>query len=238
LQFKINIRKRKQFKIKDVIRDNNWKKKATCIKLRNKNKTQKHQTHDTLTEIKVESLEEAQRKKIEERRHKQKLDNILHSNDLTRVPVMADGDCLLKSVLINSGEKLTLDELRTLVCDHLITYKENYMYVVSDTGGEDVRNQIFENMVDDLRKPGHWNNVVGDCVPLAICNILRKNIRIFSSNSSKAVHDISPDINEVTSDEHICVAYVDIEQHYDSVISVHSEQIACKIKQSSQPNDR
>ena len=129
----------------------------------------------TLIKITQKSLEKAQMKKLQATCDKQKLDNLLKSNEFIRVAALSDGDCLLKAVLINCGERVTVDDLRAHICDHVIKYKENYLYVVQEASVEN-RENLFKEMVQDLSLPGHWNNVLGDCVPLALVNIFQINI--------------------------------------------------------------
>ena len=171
-------------------------------------------------DILAESLEEETERSNNILYHKCRLDKLLSSNNLKRVPVYGDGDCIFKAFLKSGNYDIQTDLCRTMVCDHLNEYKENYNQAIVVVPPDD-HDSAFSKNVEDLRKMGHWNSQLCDAVPLALANVFRTHITIYSSNTNVPMKSISPDIASVPSFSKpvpLAVTECQGEEHYDAVV--------------------
>jgi hypothetical protein len=63
---------------------------------------------------------------------------------------------------------------------------------------EEEKDIKFDHLLQDLSVDGHWNMELADCMPLAIANLYKQPIRIYSSMVSNSVYDIYPDLQDAT----------------------------------------
>jgi len=148
--------------------------------------------------------------------HQTKLNNLVKSNDLEIVKVAADGNCLLEATLLQTESGESVDEFRCTICSHI---ERNKQYYKTFTTVTDV---YFDKCLEDLRGHGHWNNMLGDIMPLSISNVLCRPITIYSSKI--AVIDIFPTLTgNDTPGQKLLYSLLTItgREHYD----------ACKKKQ-------
>jgi hypothetical protein len=100
---------------------------------------------------------------------------------------------------------------------------------------EEEKDIKFDHLLQDLSVDGHWNMELADCMPLAIANLYKQPIRIYSSMVSNSVYDIYPDLQDADNSlEFIKVALFAItgQEHYEAVCHLdkvpsspsHSEQ--------------
>lgn len=169
-------------------------------------------------------------RKIEENRrvvvqyHTIRLNNLLLSNNLKRVPIAADGNCFLKAVLhgLQEGNSyLTVEKMRTDLVEHLQHERAHYNNFLSfDEQLSEEEKKRYDDYLHDLSHNGHWNSDLADMMPLALSNIYRHPIRVYSSKVANSVYDILPDLGENSSStDFIKVALFSItgQEHYDAV---------------------
>ena len=131
--------------------------------------------------------------------HNARLDNLLASNGLERKRIYPDGNCFLRAVLTQISDpqnNLDAPKLRQDIVNHLRENHEHYINVLSFRSDDDeISNRdIYEDTINDIQQDGHWNVELADCMPLAVSNIFKRTIRIFSSRISNQVYDIKPDL--------------------------------------------
>jgi hypothetical protein len=172
--------------------------------------------------------------------HTLRLDNLLLSNGLKRIPVQADGNCFLSAVVkyLSDNEKdIDVAALRRKLVEHMRSEKAHYKnFVAFDKEMTEEEKDIkFDHLLQDLSVDGHWNMELADCMPLAIANLYKRPIRIYSSMVSNSVYDIYPDLQDADNSlEFIKVALFAItgQEHYEAVCHLdkvpsspsHSEQ--------------
>jgi len=170
------------------------------------------------------STRTAQVQKIIEKYHKARLDKLLSSNGLKRIPMTADGNCFVNAVLhqINEHNQISLISLRTDIADHLRDHYDHYRVFRSTRSvpnHDDKMEYLLE--VDNIRNSGTWNTNLADCMPLAVANITKRPIRIYSSNTQTPVIDVAPDLQEepCTNNAPIFLACTAVrgQEHYDAV---------------------
>ena len=70
--------------------------------------------------------------------HTDRLDQLLGSNELKRVPVTADGNCFFAAVVKSANLNKTPTKLRSEVCDYMIDNVERYIPFCSVAPGNDL----------------------------------------------------------------------------------------------------
>ncbi|CAC5390833.1 unnamed protein product [Mytilus coruscus] len=144
-------------------------------------------------------------RKIEENRrvvvqyHIIRLNNLLLNNNLKRVPIAADGNCFLKVVLhgLQEGNSyLTVEKMRKDLVEHLQHERTHYNNFLSfdEQLSEEGKKKRYDDYLHDLSHNGHWNSDLADMMPLALSNIYRHPIRVYSSKVANSVYDILPDL--------------------------------------------
>ncbi|CAH1801524.1 unnamed protein product [Owenia fusiformis] len=179
-----------------------------------------------MRKAKRQSSNEFQRRQLVSAHHYERLDNILASNELERVDVPPYGDCFFAAVLTSitgmNPEQTATNSLRSKVCKHLNEKKNHYKI-------EGI-NDNYENDIDSLKTPGHWDCEIADSIPLVMANMTGRPLRIFSSDVNIPILDVHPDIVDVPTlekkkpiylekEKPIYLAYLKVpnEEHYDAV---------------------
>lgn len=173
----------------------------------------------------AKSLREKSIKQMIEKYHTKRLDHLLHSNDLKRVPVVADGNCFFTSVLESINDNQSMEQLREKLCCHMIENKEHYLSYLALNQNDESSNEekllLFQNEINTMMLGGNWNLSLGDCLPLALANAYNRPVRIYSSKMTTPVYDIQPNLREyeTVGIEHINLAYLAMKgsEHYNGV---------------------
>ncbi len=79
------------------------------------------------------------------------------------------------------------NDVRQMLCDHLLKFKEHYMAFVPGNNIEE-QSSTFLRAVWYLKNPGHWDGTAGEIMPLAASNVFKKNIAIFDSGICQYVN--------------------------------------------------
>ena len=176
--------------------------------------------------------------------HTTRLDNVLTSNGLKRVPIYPDGNCFFNSVLQQLPSIDDAGELRAKVIGHLRDNTEHYtgFLTLSRDASEEEKNAVMMESLDDLSQDGHWNAGLADCMPLAVANIFKRSLRrIYSSRMQNAVYDISPDLcdrnnfdNEV-GPFNLALFAVPGQEHYDAVKIITDRETSSPTKGNTSP---
>ena len=117
-------------------------------------------------------------------------------------------------------------ELRSELCDFMIENVERYIPFCSvGQGNEAYQTEQFLNEVKQLQESGEWNINLADCFPLAVADMLKRNLRIYSSAVTTPVYELSPR-NMTDSSACFCLAYLAIrgEEHYEAVTDLNDER--------------
>ena len=140
------------------------------------------------------------------------LHSLLVDNNLQKVNMAPDGDCLFSSIVFNFPT-YTTSTLRQEVCTHIRNHHSTYRAFLSCNDSE------FDNELVNLQKKGHWNSNICDLLPYALSNLLQRNIIIYSSDNQFPIKYISPDLC-VASGEDILISHSTNygSEHYDALI--------------------
>ena len=166
------------------------------------------------------SLQEHGRVEKQQKNLLKKVDRLLKVNGCERVEVPQDGNCFFHAVLHQQKSFDTIALLRKEVSAHVSKHKEVYLpYCVG------ISSKGFRKHAKEINKPGYWDNDLGD-LPLAMANMLRRKIVIFSGNKFNAL-SVVPSIkpkSPLVDEAPILLAYVahDGKEHYDRVIKKKS----------------
>ena len=161
--------------------------------------------------------------------HIKRLDNLLSSNEMKRIAIYPNGNCFFEAFLktCDEADEFKIDLFRNDVCDHISSNKKKYLGF--RTGLE--KRQMIEHVKDihNLRQSGIWNNDIADCIPLAVANMFKCRIQIFSSSTLSPVYEVCPSLNESATKEMplIPLAYLAVpgEEHYDGIISIRDSTL-------------
>ena len=132
---------------------------------------------------------------IRKRAHIRRLNHLLASNNLTQISSEPDGDCFFNSISCQiSSENYTVSSLRARVCEHLLQNESHYIDFLhfQDNLSPEQKAHVYKEKVREIETPGTWNNDISDIIPLAISNIFKKHITIFSSRINNPVTNIAP----------------------------------------------
>ena len=93
-----------------------------------------------------------------------------------------------------------------------------------------------ELKIGSLRQNGHWESDFADVVPLALANVFKVRIRIFSSKCLMPVIDIEPDLTRPDPNKMIILAHLAIQwnEHYDAAIKPSNSQTTPDPQNSSE----
>ena len=163
--------------------------------------------------------------------HIKRLDNLLSSNEMKRIAIYPDGNCFFEAFLktCDEADEFKIDLFRNDVCDHISSNKKKYLGF--RTGLE--KRQMIELVKDihNLRQSGIWNNDIADCIPLAVANMFKCRIQIFSSSTLSPVYEVCPSLNESATKEMplIPLAYLAVpgEEHYSKVGELYYSRKLC-----------
>ncbi|KAK3085282.1 hypothetical protein FSP39_001017 [Pinctada imbricata] len=175
----------------------------------------------SLSDAKRRSLLTYRTKQLIYRMHKRTLDTILASNGFKRINIEGDGNCFFAAVCASNPD-LDASKLRQDICLHMQENAPEYIdFIPSNTEiSNEEKKDIFQEQVNYLKQEGNWSNELGDTLPLAVSNYLKREIMIISSNRNKPVLRIQPTIGKTLDDSLITLAYLAIpgSEHYDACI--------------------
>ena len=156
-----------------------------------------------------------------ERKHLKKIDSILHANGFRRHEVPKDGNCFFSAAILNLDTTINIFELRTIICDHIHENEKDYKSFLSGP------KPSCKKGLKKLRKPGSWSTALADCLPLALANLLQKNVLMFTSVGT--ILEFHPNIKIVeilrikkaAHCDKLCLAHIRVpdKEHYDAVLS-------------------
>ena len=127
------------------------------------------------------------------------------------------------AVLKSLSSVKDVNDLREEVCNHITENSEHYIpYIIREakTASRWVQDHnTLDEYIDMLKRPGVWNTDIADYLPLAISNIYKTRVRIYSSNITASVLNFEPDISNRKTDNLLYLAYSCITgmEHYDAV---------------------
>ncbi|CAG2225235.1 OTUD3 [Mytilus edulis] len=128
----------------------------------------------------------------------------LLSNNLKRVQIAADGNCVLKAVLHGLQEgnsELNVEKMRKDLVEHIQHERAHYNNFLSfdEQLSEKEQTKRYDDYLHDLSNNGHWNSVLADMMHLALSNMYRHPIRVYSSKVTNSMYDILPDLGEYST---------------------------------------
>lgn len=135
-------------------------------------------------------------------------------------------------------QETTVETLRIKVVEHLRVEKAHYRNFLSypENLTDDVNDKLYDEYLSDLSQDGHWNIKLADCLPLAVANLYKRQLRIYSSRIANSVDDIVPDLSEnISAVEPIKVKLFSIfgQEYYDAVKPIEHEQNTPSCKEST-----
>lgn len=240
-----NVPIRKKQKIS--VRDTNWKRKSTKLKVRRtthrkspsrkdscakaakqlrekilllQSRRKKSLVSETEKAKKLSKIHEKTRSIIR-KAHVARLDSLLASNELKRLPIFGDGNCFFTAVKLSGGIKEGTDVMRSQLCDFIKTNPEKYRaFWANKASGDD---SDFFAELENLFQSGVWNTNMADILPMAVADFYRSVIRIYTSAIATPVINIKPDIEteKITN-----IAYITVrgEEHYDATTTIVADK--------------
>ncbi|XP_070174717.1 uncharacterized protein [Littorina saxatilis] len=128
--------------------------------------------------------------------HGMRLQNLLTANGLTRIKVPGNGNGFFEASCFHLGQVTRPNDLREQVCYHIMDNVEPYSgFFDLPTIDENERFMNILQMIEDLRRSGCWNTRAGDLLPLALANVTKRPVKIFTSRQTHPVVDIRPSID-------------------------------------------
>lgn len=128
--------------------------------------------------------------------HEKRLDTILSHNGLQRIPAAADGNCFFHAAALHV---LCQDHqsLRENLCSHIEDQIEHYegFFPVE---GNNKRHSTLQ-YINYLRTNGSWNTEANDILPLALANLTKRRVKVFTSKIHTPHFDIIPTMAEHVS---------------------------------------
>ena len=157
-------------------------------------------------------------RKVEQ--HERCVDKQLAANGCQRIKVKKDGDCFFTAVCmqLDSASTITPEVLRQKVSSHLLQYEEKYSQFL--TQNDKIKYRYHARKIASL---GVWASEVGDLVPLAAADVLKRTLNIFSS-CWKTCKQITPEEHVTpTASKSISLAHITVNniEHYDCVTRQH-----------------
>lgn len=154
------------------------------------------------------------------RSHLARLDAMLASNELKRVGVYGDGNCIFAAMKKSGQINDSIDNIRTAVCDLMTEQVEKYAPFCRSDNPANV--QPFLDKIEVLKSSGTWNMDIADVIPMALSNKFTCNIRIYSSSISAPVIDIKPD---QPAENLVNLAYLSVQghEHYDAIVNIGTD---------------
>ena len=190
-------------------------------------KTNKKKVEPNLQAAIKQSRVEKNTRNEEEKKHEKSADHMIFANGAYRLKVPKDGDCFFASISSQLDQKIETRDLRNITCNHLLKFKSSYHSFLS---GKDPK---FEKSVKKIRKLGTWSGTLADALPLAMANLVQKQIIIFTSiKSTLAISpnlSIEPELQ--TERRNLMLAHLRIPQreHYDAVFLLTGKYILLNI---------
>ena len=165
---------------------------------------------ELIQKAKEESRKEDEKRKLTERVHENRLDQLLFSNGFIRQSVKPDGNCFFEASIlglvgVNDGRAL-----RQQLCQHLEENVDEYIGFLLSRSSRDndfAFLKAYFREIDILRQNGYWSNRAGDFLPLALANWSQRSVRIYSSKPEQPVFEIQPTLGSRIDTEPICLAY-------------------------------
>ena len=139
---------------------------------------------------------------------------------------------IVSSMQLGTFTSLTAHEdFRNQLANHISSHRQHYEgYITTEN---------FTAEVADLRTMGHWETSLADVCPLAVANLYRRPIRIFSSDATYNIRDILPDMGdrEEPHGEPILLAHIAARgrEHYDAAMPIHDTGSSHHQKKPTQP---
>lgn len=194
---------------------NDWTKSSTNI--------DENDINADLERAKTESLNIHRVKQVLLKFHVRSVDTLLNSNGLRRKTIEGDGNCFFSAVKEATSNFESPQEVRKAVVNHLQINKEEYISFLTNVNKESHHNlqEIYDDQVEFLKEEGHWSTELCDLLPLAIANMMGREVIIYSSNRNHQLIEIHPTLTEVRSKEVLTLAYIALKgfEHYDICIS-------------------
>lgn len=167
-----------------------------------------------------------------------KLDGILENYGFTRIPISGDGNCCFASISYGL-EQFLLGDSNSSLCEHLHGLKLSAgqstdhrisllrSLVVQEWLGDDSgeyigfltnsEQSLYKDIAKNFLEPGYFDCELGNSVPLALSNILRCPIILFTTICDCPVLPLVPRLNALSAVP-IYVAYnQSCSGHYDAV---------------------
>lgn len=186
-------------------------------------------------EAKKRSLDIHYAAELRRKYHKKRLDNLLESNELVREPVYGDGDCFFTSVMRSLNCSYSVKQLRGKVCDHFLEHHDHYFDFLSfeDQMIPEEQQKAFMNEIEKMRALGYWQSMIGDLLPLAVANLFKCCVYVYTSNIQQPLKMIQPDIVQpVGTGIKLALTSIPGENHYDAVSNKNKDAYVCVMQQT------
>ena len=166
------------------------------------------------------------------------LDKNLQDHCLRRIKVPAQGDCFFEAAKYAIPTCTTASELRRRLCNHIEQNSEEYAgFLLNLHKPADDETFVMEYLqqIENLKCDGYWTNRVADFLPLALANVEKKKVIIYTCREDQPVITVQPNITEASTEDVIMLAYISIPntlEHYDACSALDSE-----VNDINLPND-
>ena len=137
--------------------------------------------------------------------------HILKKAGLKVINVSPDEDCIFHAVLLQISTFFCTVSLRQAVCEHMITNRNFYSALIDSSVNS------FDDQMETLRQPAHWNSDAGDIVCLALCNMLCRRIVVLTTRSPTCKTTLTPSLSEITHSDIIIFLN---HNHYSAIVPI------------------
>ena len=181
-------------------------------------------------EAKLRSLYIYYAAELRRKYHKRRLDNLLESNELIRVPIYGDGDCCFTTVIYSLNSAYSEKQLQEEVCDHFHENKDHYFDFLSFEG--QITPEKRQNAFDDAGKNEN-SRILAKYVwwPITACcgkPFQMLCIYIYTSNPQQPIKMIQSHIfQQVGFTIKLALTAITGENHYDAVSNKNKDAYVC-----------
>lgn len=191
--------------------------------------------HDPVATAVAESHSIHQLRQTAFRVHEKRLDTALVHNGLQRVSIAADGNCFFHAAALHVlGQEH--QSLRENLCQHMEDNIEHYEGFFE--AEDDNKRRSALDGINQLRTNGAWNTEANDILPLALANMTKRRIKVFTSKINTPHYDIIPTIGQASVFRPIYLALLAPRgqpAHYDGCLVKEGRSIYTEFADTSRP---
>ena len=130
----------------------------------------------------------------------------------------------------------SVKQLLEKVCDHFMEHHDHYFDFLTfeDQIIPEERLQAFRNEIENMRALNYWQSMIGDMLPLAVANLFKCCVYVYTSNIQQPLKITQPDIVQpVRTAIKLALTFIPGENHYDAVSNQNNDAYVCITQQTN-----